>query len=95
MSLRRPTENDVLLRALGAEPGPPPGREATLVRTSTETSLRLTIDLDGSGRSHIATGIGFLDHMLELFTKHGGFNLRLWAKGDLEVDQHHTVRPWT
>ena len=91
MTLRRPTENDVFLRALGAEPGPLPGREATLIRTSTETALRITPRLDGSGRSHVATGIGFLDHLLTLLAFHAGFDLDCVAGGDLEVDEHHTV----
>ena len=91
MTLRRPTENDLFLRALGAEPGPPPGREATLIRTSTETALRITLSLDGSGRSHVATGIGFLDHLLTLLAFHAGFDLDCVAGGDLDVDEHHTV----
>ena len=91
VTLRRPTENDVLLRALGAEPGPPAGREATLIRTSTETALRITLSLDGSGRSHVATGIGFLDHLLTLLAFHAGFDLGCVAGGDLDVDEHHTV----
>ena len=91
MTLRRPTENDILLRALGAEPGPAPGREATLIRTSTETALRITLALDGSGRSHVATGIGFLDHLLTLLAFHAGFDLDCVAGGDLDVDEHHTV----
>jgi histidinol-phosphate aminotransferase len=91
VTLRRPTENDLFLQALGAEPGPPPGREATLIRTSTETALRITLSLDGSVRSHIATGIGFLDHLLTLLAFHAGFDLDCVAGGDLEVDEHHTV----
>lgn len=91
VTLRRPTENDIFLRALGAEPGPPPGREATLIRTSTETALRITLSLDGSGRSHVATGIGFLDHLLTLLAFHAGFDLGCVAGGDLDVDEHHTV----
>lgn len=91
VTLRRPPENDVLLRALGAEPGPPRGREATLIRTSTETALRITLGLDGSGRSHVATGIGFLDHLLTLLAFHSGFDLDCVAGGDLDVDEHHTV----
>ncbi len=91
ITLRRPTENDILLRALGAAPGPPPGRESTLVRTSTETALRITLALEGSGRSHVATGIGFLDHLLTLLAFHAGFDLDCVAGGDLEVDEHHTV----
>ena len=90
-TVRRPTENDVLLRALGAEPGPPPGREATVIRTTTETALRLTLALDGTGRGRVATGIGFLDHLLTLFAFHAGADLELLAGGDLEVDEHHLV----
>ena len=91
ISLRRPSENDILLRVLGAEPGPAPGREATLIRTSTETALRLTLALDGSGRSYVRTGIGFLDHLLTLLAFHAAFDLDCIAGGDLEVDEHHTV----
>jgi histidinol-phosphate aminotransferase len=91
ITVRRPSENDVLLRALGAEPGSAPGREATLVRTTTETSMRLTLSLDGSGRTRVDTGIGFLDHLLTLCAFHAGFDLDLLAGGDLAVDQHHTV----
>jgi imidazoleglycerol phosphate dehydratase HisB len=88
---RRPSENDVLLRVLGAEPGPPPGREATVVRTSTETALRITLGLDGEGRGSVVTGIGFLDHLLTLLGFHAGFNLDIAAGGDLDVDDHHLV----
>lgn len=91
VTVRRPPENDVLLRALGAEPGPPPGRSAYVARTTTETSLRLSLDLDGSGRVRVATGVGFLDHLLTLLAFHAGFDLELVAGGDLEVDEHHTV----
>jgi len=91
ITLRRPSENDVLLRALGAEPGSAPGREATVIRTTTETALRLTLDLDGGGRARIATGIGFLDHLLTLFAFHAGADLELIAGGDLDVDEHHLV----
>jgi histidinol-phosphate aminotransferase len=91
ITVRRPSENDVLLSALGAEPGPAPGREATLIRTTTETAIRLTLSLDGSGRIRVETGIGFLDHLLTLFAFHAGFDLELLAGGDLEVDEHHTV----
>ncbi len=66
-------------------------RTATIERKTTETEIRLTIDLDGSGKTEISTGVGFLDHMLTLFAKHGFFDLSVDAKGDLEVDQHHTV----
>ena len=91
LSVRRPSENDVLLRALGAEPGPYPGREATVVRTTTETALRLTLTLDGRGRTRVATGLGFLDHLLTLLAFHAAFDLELLAGGDLDVDDHHTV----
>jgi histidinol-phosphate/aromatic aminotransferase/cobyric acid decarboxylase-like protein/imidazoleglycerol phosphate dehydratase HisB len=91
VTLRRPTENDIFLKALGAGPGPTQSREATLVRTSTETALRITLDLDGSGRSRLATGIGFLDHLLTLLAFHAGFDLECVAGGDLDVDEHHTV----
>lgn len=66
-------------------------RKAELTRNTTETQIRGSLDLGGTGKYEIVTGIGFLDHMLELFTKHGGFDLTLSATGDLHVDQHHTV----
>ncbi|MEX1010261.1 MAG: imidazoleglycerol-phosphate dehydratase HisB [Chthoniobacterales bacterium] len=66
-------------------------RTATIKRKTRETDIELTFAVDGSGRSKISTGIGFFDHMLELFTKHGLFDLELQAKGDLNVDAHHTV----
>jgi imidazoleglycerol phosphate dehydratase HisB len=91
VTLRRPSENDVLLRALGAEPGAARGREATVARTTTETALRITLGLDGSGRTRVETGVGFLDHLLTLMAFHAGFDLDVRAAGDLEVDEHHTV----
>ena len=66
-------------------------REATLGRKTSETEIRLTLKLDGSGVSKISTGIAFFDHMLTLFAKHGLMDLELTAKGDIEVDYHHTV----
>ena len=66
-------------------------RTATVERTTKETSITVTINLDGEGSSTINTGIGFMDHMLTLFAKHGNFDLDLQAKGDLEVDCHHTM----
>lgn len=66
-------------------------RTAKVERHTTETRIRARLVLDGRGRSHVRTGVRFLDHMLELFAKHGGFDLQLQAKGDLDVDQHHTV----
>jgi imidazoleglycerol-phosphate dehydratase len=66
-------------------------RRATLSRKTRETDIQLELCLDGSGQYEVATGIPFFDHMLESFAKHGAFDLRLRAKGDLEVDLHHTV----
>ncbi|HEY7344529.1 MAG TPA: aminotransferase class I/II-fold pyridoxal phosphate-dependent enzyme [Gaiella sp.] len=91
VTVRRPSENDVLLRALGAEPGPARGRDATIIRTTTETAIRLTLSLDGQGRARVETGIGFLDHLLTLLAFHAGFDVELLAGGDLDVDEHHTV----
>jgi histidinol-phosphate aminotransferase len=91
ITLRTPSDNDLVLAALDAAGAPRPGRSATVVRTTTETALRVTLDLDGTGRARIRTGIGFLDHLLTLFTFHAGLDLELLAGGDLEVDEHHTV----
>ncbi len=66
-------------------------RTATIQRDTKETQISGALKLEGKGRYEISTGIRFFDHMLELFTKHGGFDLKLVAKGDLDVDQHHTV----
>ncbi len=66
-------------------------RKASVERKTRETEIRLDLDLDGSGEFDVATGIPFFDHMLESFAKHGLFDLHLRAKGDLEVDYHHTV----
>jgi imidazoleglycerol-phosphate dehydratase len=66
-------------------------RIATIERRTAETEIKLTLHLDGSGQSKIATGVGFFDHMLTLLAKHGVFDLDVDAKGDLHVDQHHTV----
>jgi imidazoleglycerol-phosphate dehydratase len=66
-------------------------RRATLHRKTNETDIRLALNVDGHGQYRISTGIRFFDHMLELFARHGGFDLELQAKGDLDVDQHHTV----
>jgi imidazoleglycerol-phosphate dehydratase len=66
-------------------------RRATIERNTKETQIRGSLTLEGRGRYEISTGIRFFDHMLELFTKHGGFDLKLKAAGDLDVDQHHTV----
>jgi len=66
-------------------------RSATIHRTTGETEIHLSLDLDGSGRADVDTGIGFLDHMLTLFAYHGLFGLSVHTKGDLQVDAHHTV----
>ena len=66
-------------------------RRAEVKRTTTETDISLSLDLDGTGRAEVSTGIGFLDHMLELFAHHGRFDLTVKAGGDLHVDGHHTV----
>jgi len=66
-------------------------RRADVRRTTTETDIALTLVLDGSGAADVETGIGFFDHMLELFAHHGGFDLTVRAVGDLEVDGHHPV----
>jgi imidazoleglycerol-phosphate dehydratase len=66
-------------------------RTATIHRKTNETDIRLKLNLDGRGNYQVKTGIGFFDHMLELFTRHGAFDLTLACHGDLHVDQHHTV----
>ncbi|HEX7285946.1 MAG TPA: imidazoleglycerol-phosphate dehydratase HisB [Candidatus Angelobacter sp.] len=66
-------------------------RKASLHRKTTETDIQLALTIEGRGRYQVSTGIRFLDHMLELFARHGAFDLKLKARGDLDVDQHHTV----
>jgi imidazoleglycerol-phosphate dehydratase len=66
-------------------------RRAAIQRTTKETDIRATLAIDGRGTYKISTGIRFFDHMLELFAHHGGFDLQMAARGDLDVDQHHTV----
>ena len=66
-------------------------RNATINRKTAETDIRLQLELDGTGKSAIDTGCGFLDHMLTLFAKHGRFDLMVTSKGDTQVDDHHTV----
>jgi imidazoleglycerol-phosphate dehydratase len=66
-------------------------RRASIVRVTKETDIRAALVIEGHGRYKVSTGIRFFDHMLELFAHHGGFDLQLKAKGDLDVDQHHTV----
>jgi len=66
-------------------------RSANINRVTKETQIRGSLSIEGKARYEISTGVRFLDHMLELFSKHGGFDLALVARGDLDVDQHHTV----
>ena len=66
-------------------------RKAEIKRKTAETDIVLTLDLDGTGKSDIDSGVGFLDHMLTLFAKHGRFDLQLACKGDTQVDDHHSV----
>lgn len=91
ITVRLPAENDRLLAVLGAAAPPTPARSALVVRTTTETALRVSLSVDGRRRARIATGIGFLDHLLAQLAFHGGLDLELLAGGDLEVDEHHTV----
>jgi imidazoleglycerol-phosphate dehydratase len=71
--------------------GTPAERRARVVRTTKETDITVELNIDGRGDSQIHTGVPFLDHMLEIFARHGFFDLTVQASGDLEVDQHHTV----
>ena len=66
-------------------------RTAEVVRETKETQIRVRLDLDGTGKSQVSTGIGFFDHMLESFARHGGIDLVVETKGDLHIDMHHTV----
>ncbi|MBP0985562.1 MAG: imidazoleglycerol-phosphate dehydratase HisB [Oscillospiraceae bacterium] len=66
-------------------------RNSTITRKTAETDIELILDLDGTGKSEVSSGVGFLDHMLTLFSKHGGFDLKLSCKGDTYVDDHHSV----
>ena len=66
-------------------------RTAEVVRNTKETQIRVRLDVDGTGASTVSTGIGFYDHMLESFARHGGFDLEVETKGDLHIDMHHTV----
>jgi imidazoleglycerol phosphate dehydratase HisB len=92
-----PAEDDELLAALGAAPGAPApvrpaaGRAAVVERRTRETDITCRLDVDGSGRADVATGLGFLDHMVTALAVHALFDLRLACTGDLWVDEHHTV----
>jgi len=69
----------------------PTARIGEITRETKETTIRARVDVDGVGRSSVATGIGFFDHMLEAFARHGGLDLEVEARGDLHIDMHHTV----
>ncbi len=90
-TVRLPAENDRLLEALGATAPESARRSGLVIRTTTETSVRVSLVLDGQGRARVDTGIGFLDHLLTLLAFHGRIDLELLAGGDLEVDEHHLV----
>ena len=66
-------------------------RQAEVLRDTKETQIRVRVDLDGTGASKISTGVGFFDHMLESFARHGGIDMEIQTKGDLHIDMHHTV----
>jgi imidazoleglycerol-phosphate dehydratase len=66
-------------------------RKAEVVRETKETQIRVAVDVDGSGKSTISTGVGFFDHMLESFAKHSAMDIAIEARGDLHIDQHHTM----
>lgn len=66
-------------------------RTSSIERNTKETKIKMTLNLDGSGKANIQTGIGFMDHMLELFAFHGSFDLNIVCQGDIQVDSHHTV----
>ena len=68
-----------------------PGRSGDVERKTRETQVRVTLKLDGTGRAEVSTGVPFLDHMLESFSRHGFFDLKVEARGDIHIDEHHTV----
>src|SRR5918912_2548338 len=80
----------VLLRR-DSQKGVTMGRTGTVERNTKETEIVVSVELDGSGKAEIETGMPFFNHMLESFSRHGLFDIKLQAKGDLEVDYHHTV----
>jgi imidazoleglycerol-phosphate dehydratase len=74
-----------------SDQNPAGGRSAEVLRETRETRIRASVGVDGSGRAKVATGVGFFDHMLESFAKHSAIDLEVEAKGDLHIDQHHTM----
>ena len=94
VTIGRPEENDAFLAALKevlAHEHATHRRVAERKRSTKETEISVRIDLDGSGKAKVSTGIPFFDHMLEQIGRHGGFDLELTARGDLDVDTHHTI----
>jgi histidinol-phosphate aminotransferase len=91
ITVRLPAENDRILAALGAAAPPTRTRSALVVRTTTETAVRVSVDLDGQSRTRINTGIGMFDHLVTQLCFHAGFDADVGAGGDLDVDAHHTV----
>jgi histidinol-phosphate aminotransferase len=91
ITVRVPAENDLILAALDAGFTAAPARSALVLRTTAETALRISLALDGHGRARVATGVGFVDHLLTLLAFHGGIDLEVVAGGDLDVDEHHVV----
>ena len=79
------------VRSSAAGASAPEARRASIERATTETRISLALTIEGSGRYSVHTGIRFFDHMLELFARHGAFDLDLRCEGDLDVDQHHTI----
>ena len=84
-------ESEMATRKEAAAQAGRPARTARIERETKETRIRVQVDLDGSGSSSVATGIGFFDHMLEQIARHGAIDLQIEASGDLHIDGHHTV----
>ena len=87
----RPEETPTVADVAEFDPAPPGERAATVERKTAETSIRVHLELDGTGRARVDTGLGFLDHMLTALAKHGRLGLELSCEGDLEIDDHHTA----